>query len=181
MKKYFFQFFISKFKNAHFWGTPNFLYNFFLSLSFWNNRDTNVLLVSIFENAWKKVINFQKWPKWQFWWLLTFFCAFSKIPNKITIVCLLFLKLNQSQNIKKKFCLGVFLQKPKSHFFGGQNKIVLKLKFQICISAFVLYCKRKIHTNLHKKYWYLSPLEFFENENFDMRAPARSEILDLDF
>ena len=37
-----------------------------------------------------------------------------------------------------------------------------------------------------KKYWYLSPLEFFENENFDARAPARAararaETSDLDF
>ena len=35
-----------------------------------------------------------------------------------------------------------------------------------------------------KKYWYLSPLEIFENENFDVRAPARAtrtrtEILDF--
>ena len=78
---------------------------------------------------------------------------------------------------KDKFFLAVFLQKPKTCFFGGKHKIVLKLKFQICISVFVLYCERKLHTNFHKKNWNLSPLEFFENENFDMRA----EILDLDF
>ena len=63
------------------------------------------------------------------------------------------------------------------HFFGGENKIVLKLKFKICISAFVLYWKRKLYTNLKKKYWYLSPLEFFENEKFD----ACAEIFDLEF
>ena len=37
-----------------------------------------------------------------------------------------------------------------------------------------------------QKYWYISPLEFFENENFDGRASARAararaETLDLDF
>ena len=37
-----------------------------------------------------------------------------------------------------------------------------------------------------QKYWYLSPLEFFENENFDAPAPERgahtsANILDLDF
>ena len=37
----------------------------------------------------------------------------------------------------------------------------MKLKFKICISAFVLFCKRKPYTNFHQKYWYLSPLEFF--------------------
>ena len=39
----------------------------------------------------------------------------------------------------------------------------------------------KLHANFHKKYYYLGPLEFFENENFDMHAPARAEILELDF
>ena len=39
-------------------------------------------------------------------------------------------------------------------FFGGKNKIVLKLKFKIRISAFVYYCKRKLCTNFHpKKIW----------------------------
>ena len=87
--------------------------------------------------------------------------AFSKIPNKITIVCLLFLKLNQSRNTKKKFFLGVFLQKPKTRFFGGENKIVLKLKFQIRISAFVLYCKRKLRINFHKKILIFKPPGIF--------------------
>ena len=78
--------------------------------------------------------------------------------------------------------MGVFLQKLKMRFFGGKNKLVLKLKFQICISAFVLYSKRKFH----KKILIFKPLEFFENENFDAGAWARAahmraEILDLDF
>ena len=109
----------------------------------------------------KKVINFQKWSKWRFWQLITFFGVFSKIPNKITIVCLLFLKLNQSWNTKTNF-FGVFLQKPKTRFFGGKNKIVLKLKFQIRISAFVLYCKRKLCTNFCKKILIFKPPEVFE-------------------
>ena len=83
----------------------------------------------------KKVINFQKWLKWRFLQLITFFGAFSKIPNKTTIVCLLFLKLNQSRNWKNKFFWGVFLQKPKMCFLGGKNKIVLKLKIQIRICS----------------------------------------------
>ena len=96
-----------------------------------------------------------------------FFCGFSKIPTKRTFVRLLFLKQNQSRNKKKIFFWG-FLQKPKTHFFGGPKWYFLKVKFQICTSAFVLYCKRKLHANFHKKYKYLSPLEFLENENFDV-------------
>ena len=46
-------------------------------------RRTNVLLVGIFENAQKRHFG-------RFWWLITFFCVFSKIMIKITFVCLLF-------------------------------------------------------------------------------------------
>ena len=111
--------------------------------------------------------------------------AFSKIPNKITIVCLLFLKLNQSRNTKKKFFLCVFLQKPKTCFFGGKNKILLKLKFQICISAFVLYFKRKLHTNFQKNLLiFKSPGIFWKwklwRESAGTRS-ARVETSDLDF
>ena len=66
------------------------------------------------------------------------------------VECLLFLKLNQSRNTKKTIVWG-FLQKPRRRFFQGKNKIVFNLKFQICIFAFVLYCKRKPHANFHKQ------------------------------
>ena len=79
------------------------------------------------------------------------------------------LKLNQSWNKNKKICWGVFLQIPKMCFFRGENKIVLKLKFEICISAFVLV-KGSFIPIFIKKYWYLSPLEFFENKNFEACA-----------
>ena len=52
---------------------------------------------------------------------------------------------------EEKIFWGGFLQKPKTRFFGGNNKIVIKLKFQICIFAFVFYCKRKPPANFHKK------------------------------
>ena len=103
----------------------------------------------------EKLLIFKNGQNGIFWPLITFFGAFgafSKILNEITIVCLLFLKLNQGRKTKKIFFLGVFLQKPKTGFFGGENKIVLKLKFKISISAFVLYCKRKLYTNCQKKY-----------------------------
>ena len=70
----------------------------------------------------------------------------------VRFVRLLFLKLNQSQNRKKKFVLGGFLQKPKVHFFEGPKWYFLKVKLQICFSEFGLYCKRKLHANFHTKY-----------------------------
>ena len=76
-------------------------------------------------------------------------------------MCLLFLKLNQSRNTKKQFFWGVFLQKPKTRFFEGENKIVLKLKFQIRISALVFYCKRKLRTNFHTKILIFKPPGIF--------------------
>ena len=48
----------------------------------------------------------------------------------------MFLKLNQRRNRKKQNVSGEFLQKPKMHFFGGPKWYVLKVKFQICISAY---------------------------------------------
>ena len=43
--------------------------NFFWFVIVKNIRRTQVILVCIFLNAWNKVINFQKRPKWRFWWL----------------------------------------------------------------------------------------------------------------
>ena len=77
--------------------------------------------------------------------------AFSKIPTKRTFVHLLFLMLNQSRNTKKKFEGGFFFKKLKKHFFWGPKQQFLKLKFQICFSAFVFLCKRKLHADFHKK------------------------------
>ena len=98
-------------EKVHFWflkKTPQKIVFFMFRLwfSFKNNRRTNGLLVGIFENAKKNLINCQKRPKWRFWRSITFFCAFSKILTKRTFVHLLFLKLNQSQNTKNRNNLG---------------------------------------------------------------------------
>ena len=97
----------------------------------WANGWTDPLL---FFGPEKKVINFQKWPKWRFWRLVTFFWFVFK---------------NTEQNNNCVFIVFKAESEPKhkEKFFGGKNKIVLKLKFKICISAFVLYCKRKLHAN----------------------------------
>ena len=48
-----------------------------------------------------------------------FFGAISKVPNKITFVCVLFLKLNQRQNTKTKIFLGFFFKNHiVAHFLG---------------------------------------------------------------
>ena len=111
---------------------------FFFCLSFKNNRHTNVIWSLFLKTHRKTVINRQKRLKWCFWQSITFFCTLSKIQIKRAFVRLLFLKLNQSWNTKTKFFWVGFLQKPKTHFFGGPKWYFLKVKFQICISAFVL-------------------------------------------
>ena len=72
---------------------------------------------------------------WRFF--LSVFKNTKQINNCVFIVFKAELKLKHEEN----FFWTVFLQKPKTHFFGGKNKIVLKLIFQICISAFVFIVK----------------------------------------
>ena len=66
-----------------------------------------------------------------------YFCSFSKIPTKRIFVCLLFLKLNLSQN-PKKFFVWRFSLKTKNPLFLGSKMVLFTVKFQICISVFVL-------------------------------------------
>ena len=81
---------------------------------------------------------------------------------------------------------GGVSSKTKIMLFGGQNKIVFKLNFKfVCLRLFFIV-KISFKPIFTKKYWYLSPLEFFENENFDAPALERgahtsANILDLDF
>ena len=99
----------------------------------------------------KKVMIFQKWPKWCFWWLITLFLSVFKNTKQNNNCIFIVFKAESEPKHEDKFFLAVFLQKPKTCFFGGKHKIVLKLKFQICISVFVLYCERKLRTNFHTK------------------------------
>ena len=90
-----------------------------------------------------------------------FLCAFSKTPNQKNNCVFIVFKAESEPKHERKNCLGVVLQKPKTCFFGGKNKKVLKLKFQISISAFVLYCKRKLCTNFHQKILIFKPPGIF--------------------
>ena len=124
--------------------------------------DAQMLLWAVFFKMHeKKVINFQKWPKWRFWRLITFFwCVFKNTKQNNNRVFIVF-KAESEPKHEKKIVLGVFLQKPKTRFYGGKNKIVLKLKFQICISVFIFHCKRKLNTNFHKKILIFKPPGIF--------------------
>ena len=102
----------------------------------------------------KKVINFSKW---RFWLLITFFwCVFKNTKQNNNCVFIVF-KAESEPKHEENFFLGVFLQKPKTCFFGGENETVLKLKFKIRISALVFYCKRKLYTNFLKQILIFKP------------------------
>ena len=101
--------------------------------------------------------------------------------------------LNLEIKTFKTFFLPIFFffwggvsSKTKIMLFGGQNKIVFNLNFKfVCLRLFFIV-KISFKPIFTQKYWYLSPLEFFENENFDAPAPERgahtsANILDLDF
>ena len=61
----------------------------FVLHSFKNNRPTNVIFISVFENAQKTVINRQKRPKWCFWRSIIFFVLFQKYQpkKKLCVYC----------------------------------------------------------------------------------------------
>ena len=86
----------------------------------------------------------------------SFFKCILKNTDQKNICASIVLKLSQSWNTK--------------NFLGG----VLKLKFWICFSAFVLLSKKKLHADFYKKLYYLGPLEYFENENLAACSPARA-------
>ena len=71
--------------------SKKFVFVFQLSFSFKNNRRTNILLVGIFENALKKVVDHQKHHFGSFWRLIIY-----------SIVRLLFLQMNQKKMKEKK-------------------------------------------------------------------------------
>ena len=64
--------------------------------------DAQIFFLLVFLKTHKKVIDRQKRHFGRFWWLITFFCAFSKILIKITIACLLCSKLKLGKIKKKK-------------------------------------------------------------------------------
>ena len=100
--------------------------------SFKNNRRTNVLLVSIFENALKKATSRQKCHFDRFWQLLPFLSALKKILTKTTFVRLSFLKLKQKKNMKI-FLFKVFFLKLLNALFWESNNFLMKFFFLLLL------------------------------------------------
>ena len=128
-----------------FWGSTNFFSSFF-SHSALKTIDTQMLFWSIFLKTHKKSYKLPKTAKIAFLTVYNFFCAFSKIPIKRTFVRLLFLKLNQSQNL-----FGGFSSKTKNRLFWVSKLVVFKTQISNLFFC-VCFCKRKLHVNFHKKY-----------------------------
>ena len=135
-----------------------------------------MLFWSIFFSMYsKKVNNRQKLLKWHFCLTANSFfqCVFKNTDQKDICASIVF-KAEPKPKHKEIFFGGFFYQKPKTRFFGGPKWQFLKLKFQICISAFVLLCKRKLRADFHRKIIIFRPPGIFENENFAAHAPTRA-------
>ena len=57
----------------------------------------------------KKVINFQKWPKWRFWRLIPFLWRIFKNTEQNNICVLIVFKAESEKNTKKNIFWGGFL------------------------------------------------------------------------
>ena len=85
---------------------------------------------------------------------------FQKYRSKEHLCVYCFEAESKLKHKEKNFC-GGFLLKPKTHFFEGPKWYFLKINFQICISAFVLLCKRKLHAHFHQKILIFGPPRIF--------------------
>ena len=65
-----------------------------------------------------KVINFQKRPKWRFWWLITFFCVFKNTKQNNNCVFIVF-KAESEPKHEEKFFFVCFSSKTKNALFRG--------------------------------------------------------------
>ena len=82
--------------------------------------DAQMLFRSVFFKMHeKKVINFQKWPKWRFWRLITFFwCVFKNTEPNNNCVFIVFKAESKPKHEKKNF-FGCFSSKTKNALFRG--------------------------------------------------------------
>ena len=145
MKNIFWRFLFQNLEMHFFRGQHIFVSSFFSVLAF-KTIDAQILFRSVFFKTHKKVIIYQKWQKWRFWLSIIFFSAFSNILTKRTFVRLLFLKLNQSRNMKNNFFFFT-----KNPLFLGSTIVVFKTQISNLFSAFAHKCKRKLPTNFHNK------------------------------
>ena len=141
-----------------------------------------MLFWSVFLKTHKKiVINHRKCKKWLFWQSITFILYIFKNTNQKKICASIVFKAKSKPKHKENFCFGGEVSLKTKNALFGRSKMVL-FRGQISNLYFcVCSCKRKLHSNFHQKYKYLGPLEFFENENFDVHAPPCTDNLDLNF
>ena len=85
--------------------------------------DTPMLFRSVFFKMHdKKVINFQKWPKWRFWRLIIFFGAFSKkTEQNNNCEFIVFKAESEPKHEEKKICV-FFFKNQKPTFSGVKIK-----------------------------------------------------------
>ena len=124
-----------------------------------------MLFWSVFFKTYKTtVINRQKRPKWRFCRSITFFLFVLKnIDQKNICASIVFKAESKLKHEERKKFGGVFFKNQKHTFFGCPRWYFLKVKYQICISAFLLcaLCKRKLHANFHKKILLFGPPGIF--------------------
>ena len=116
-----------------------FVFIFFFSFCFKNNRCTNAILISIFESAQKNVINRHKQPNWHFWQSITFFKRrFQNTDQKNICVSIVFKAESMSKH-EEHFFLGGFSLKAKNARFWGSKMVLSKIQisnlyFCVCFS-----------------------------------------------
>ena len=114
-----------------FWRKPPkqfFFFVFRLWFSFINNRRTNDLLVGIFENAQKKVIDHQKHHFDHIWRLMTIFlCVFKKTDQNNNCVSII-LKAETEKKIKKNIGWP-----PKRAFLSFEIKTIKQIFLHIFV------------------------------------------------
>ena len=72
-----------------------------------------------------KVINFQKWPKWRFWGLITFvWSVFKHAEQNKNCVFIVFKAKSEPKHEKKKLCFSLLTK--STHFRGAFWGVIIK-------------------------------------------------------
>ena len=112
---------------------------------------TNVLLVIIFENAQKKVIDCQKRHLGRFWLLITFFCALSQKNLSNNICASIVFKAKAKEKYEEKNCFTVFFQNSKKNLFWGSINFFSVLAFKTIDTQLLFWY---VFLKTHKKNLY---------------------------
>ena len=111
--------FVLKLKNMLFWGSNNFLKQFFFPVLAFNTIESPMFFWSVYLNAQeKKLLTAKKTTKIAFWGLNTVFSAISKIPTKKNICASIVFKAESEPKHEENY-LGGFTSKTKNMLFWG--------------------------------------------------------------